>query len=437
MVSDSTRRYWRPRTAFKNWTVPSLLIEPEQQQQGPAQRTRKTMRSQRPAPEIAPEMASAHAMPSRRRLGMTRGAPPWQRTLSKKRIIGLINLCVFCILSWQMVSIFRMGGDVDLPSRMLDMMKLDELPYPLNIVVQVHRKNITVSPFETRVQFPGYVKVQEGTFRNKYPSTKLEGTGTFDSIFVITSEKCEQQWEEFQTKANAVPLQYTKWLQTDAGHISLKDPPLPMVPGSTVDVTTGKKLVKSNLKRQLAYLDAHRRLWQFIVDTGKQRVLVIDDTLFPNDRLRRSLPAMLTNIDQESVARQMSWHFIFLRRQVLSNEHREPAWTMNSVFNHAVVHANVSFGAGAYVLSQDGARFLAKHVTQYRAPLDIEIGQLQSEFPNDFVALSACNNDAPVPLCPEIMDDIATRRTAHTSSCAWRRFQEKRMASSFPHYFVT
>lgn len=393
-----------------------------------------TMRSQRPAPEIAPVMAPADAMPSRRRLGMNRGAAQWQRTLSKRPVVGLINLCVLFILSWQMLSILRMGSDVDLPSRMLDMMKLDELPYPLNIVAQVHRKNITVSPFEARVQFPGYVKVQDGTFRNKYPSTKLEGTGTFDDIFVITSEKCEQQWAEFQTKANAVPLQYTRWLQMEARHISLTDPPLPMAPGSTIDISTGKKMVKSNLKRQLAYLDAHRRLWQFIVDTAKQRVLIIDDTLFPNNRLRRSLPAMLTNIDQESVARQMNWHFIFLRRQVLSSEQREPMWTMNSVFNHAVVHANVSFGAGAYILSQEGARFLAKHVTRYRAPLDIEVGQLQSEFPKEFVALSACNNDAPVPFCPEIMSEITTYRTAHTTSCAWRRLQEKRMASSVPHF---
>lgn len=324
---------------------------------------------------------------------------------------------------------------MDLPGRILESMKVDELPYPLNIVVQVHRKNITLHPFEGNFSYPGYVKVREGTFRSKYPSTALEGTDTFDSIFVVTNEKCEQQWEEFQRMANKIPLQCTRWVQVGLRHISLTDPPIPIAPRAMTDKVSGKKITNSNLRRQIAYLDAHRQLWKFIVQTGKQRVLVLDDTVFPNERMCRSLPSVLTNVDQESVARQMKWHFMFLRRQKRNVEQKERAFTMNSIFNHAVVHANVSYGVGAYVLSIDGARFLLDHIRQYRAPLDIEIGLLQNEFPDKFVALSACNNDSPVPFCPEMINEISTARTKRMANCAWRRLQEVRMAKSFPLYF--
>lgn len=431
MVADATRHARQSNAVFPDWGPSSPFAQTEP---SPAT-TRRTRKSQRSRVGNAQNRVSPRPPPYRRYLPLRGPLALLLRILAKKRIIGLINLTVFIILSWQTVSIINMGGDVDLPSKILDSMRMDELPYPLNIVVQVHRKNITHAPFKGNFSNPGYAKVREGTFRNKYPSTELQGMGTFDNIFVISNDHCEEQWQEFQRAANKVPLQYSRWLQIGFRHVSLSDPPIPLAPGAMMDKTTGKKLSSSNLRRQIAYLEAHRHLWKYVVETGRQRVLILDDTVFPNDRLRRSLPSVLTNVDQESVARQTKWHFMFLRRQKRDIKQKEQMWTMNAVFNHAVVHANVSYGVGAYVLSIDGARFLVDHVKHYRAPLDVEIGLLQTEFPNDFVALSACNNDSPVPLCPEIVSDISTSRTKRLADCAWRRLQEKRIASKFQSYF--
>lgn len=359
----------------------------------------------------------------------------WTRFLSRKRVVSVLNLSVFFALIWQMTSLIRMGFDVDLPSEVLKSLKLEELPYPLDIVVQVRRKNITLSPLGTLMQSAGYVDVREGTFRSKYPSTHLEGTGTFDGVFVITNEKCERQWEQFQILANKIPLSYTKWPVIDSRHVSLEVPLMPIASKAFRDVKTGNRAVLSIIKRQLSYLEAHRRLWKFVIDTGKQRVLVIDDTLFPNERLRKSLPALLNNADQESVARQQPWHYIFLRRQKLLDEDPETMWSMNPVYNHAVVAANASHGTGAYVLSLAGARFLHKHITRYRAPLDVEIGLTQRDFPNDFIALSACNNDLVKPFCPEIIEEIPVAKGRQVFDCVWRRVQERSTAMQLVHYF--
>lgn len=425
----TSRRHRRQRTAYPSWPDP---YQPSADQHWRDQSSPTPRDNDLDAKGVRRRMPFNVSKSRIRRL-----CAKWRRVLARKRVISLLNLAVFILLTSQMVSIVRMGFDVDLPSEILDSIKLDELPYPLNIVVQVHRKNITLPPRTASLQLPGYVNVQAGTFRNHYPSTELTGTNTFDASFVITNDRCERQWDEFQIAANKIPLTFSKWTPTNSRQISLKDPPIPIAPEAMRNVKTGNRAVMSIVKRQLSYMDAHRRLWQYVVDTRKQRVLVLDDTLFLHERLRKSLPALLTNVDQESIARQKAWHFLFLRRQKLSATDRESAWTMNPVYNHAVVVANVSHGIGAYVLSLPGARFLLHHVNRYRAPLDVEIGLLQRDFPDDFVALSACNNNRVTPFCPEVIQEIAVPTTRPVFDCVWRRVQERHTAAEFPRYFET
>jgi len=356
------------------------------------------------------------------------------RRMTKRSVLNVVNRIVLVLLAWQLLTIVLLQWGF---SRIRDSVKQGNLPYPLDLVLEVHRGNLTSSPSKSTPLFPGYAMVKQGTFRDRYPSTTLQGTGTFDEIMVVTSPKCEHQWEEFQKKANLASLSYLKWPQTDQRHMSLRSPPLEVAPEALRDSATGNRAVISILKRQIGYLDAHRRLWDYVVKTGKQRVLVLDDTLFPTDRLLNSFPSLMTNIDQESVARQEPWHFVFLRRRRHAGHGNmeEAVWSMNTVYNHAVVQANMSHGAGAYVLSLHGARWLLEHVKRYRVPLDVEIGLLQREFPTEFVALSACNNDLNTEFCPEVVMDISSQHSKLIFDCVWRRLQERRTAGLFDSHY--
>lgn len=358
-----------------------------------------------------------------------------QKTLSKRRVVGIVNLAVFVILSTYVASLVRNGGEARMATIVFDSKRLDQLPYPLNIVAQVRRRNISVStPLSHKTQ-PGYVGVKPGTFRSKYPSLDIAGTGTFDEVYVLTSDKCDGQWQEFLRHANAVSMSVVKWPVQDSKHISLTSPPLPVAASALQDTATGNTAVMSILKRQISYLEAHRRIWKHVADTDRQRVLILDDTLFPNERLLKSMPSLFTNADQESVAGQKPWHFIFFRRKRLplqiheqSLQHPEIMWSMNPRYSHAVVRAKPSIGAGMYALSSTGAKWLLEHVPRYRVPLDLEIALLQRDFPEEFVTLSACNNDTPKEFCPEIVKEIPVPDSKHLFECVWRRLQEKRLS---------
>lgn len=364
----------------------------------------------------------------------------WCRRLSRKRVIGLVNLNVFLLLFWQMSSIIGMGGDFNLEAALFNSMSERELPYPLNIVAQVHHNNISVAPWKGPHQHAGYGNIRAGTFRSKYPSNSLPSRGTFDEVYVISNLRCAQQLSKFEKKCRKAGLPVQQWPQTDPHHFSLNDPPIPISQQLIGEIKQGSNESIPMLKRQIAYLDTHRRVWQHAILLGKQRIFVIDDTLFPTAKLLESFPFFLSNVDQESVAHQKPWHFIFLRRMLLASKlwkeqgvRREATWAMNSKYHHAVVQANVSYGVGAYVLSLEGARFLHGHITEYRRPLDVEIGMLQIEFSKRFVALSACNNDEPSPFCPEMMDDIS-ERLENSIDCVWRRIEEQRTAQNFHKY---
>lgn len=97
--------------------------------------------------------------------------------------------------------------------------------------------------------------------------------------------------------------------------------------------------------------------------------------------------------------------------------------------SHPVVRAKPSYGAGAYALSLQGASWLYDHVKKYRVPLDIEISMLQKQFPKEFVALSACNNDKPRMFCPENVEEIVAAELATSNDCVWRRLQERKISS--------
>lgn len=348
----------------------------------------------------------------------------WRGVLGRKRVVGLLNLIILIVLGWQMESMLRTGMDVDLPERMLDSMELEELPYPLNIVVQVHRKNITTAPLETKMQYAGYVKMREGTFRNKYPSTTLEGSGTFDGVFVISNQKCEAQWGAFEKQAMRRNWPYARWVQMDWKGISLKAPPIPIAYDVIAGVESGKrgvnKAMSNMLKRQVSYTEAHRRLWQEIVQSRRQRVLVLDDWLFPTERLLKRLPRLLSNVDQESVARQRGWHFLNLRRrmvEVVGNEKAE-VWWRERGSGFGVVEGNVTFGVGAYVISLEGARVLLREIGGFRGGLDGEIGRVVRESGERIVGLSIVAGG-------ELVNDIWIGGSGGIE-CGWRRVEERR-----------
>lgn len=351
-----------------------------------------------------------------------------QRAACARRIVCLVNLCVIVLLAWQMISIMRFGGDSHTTESVLQTKRNDELPYPLNLARWVPWA--VESMDETAaIGGPGYSTVRAGTFRNKYPSTIIAGSGTFDAVYVVTSARCGKQWETFQRLSEAHGIPVTRWIQSDARKISFAAPPIPLAGG----ITGGSRAATAILKRQLAYMDAHRRVWRRVIDMRQQRVLVIDDSLFPTPRLLRLLPATLADIDTESVAQQTPWHFVFLRRSLspkLHPGHREAIWTVNSRYGHTVTIANVSHGAGAYVLSLDGANFLLEHITAFRAPLDVEIGLLQHDHRSNFTALSMCNDVSDTPFCPKMIQDISTRKSV-SLECTWRRAHELQTAGEF------
>ncbi|CAN8071079.1 unnamed protein product [Agarophyton chilense] len=325
-----------------------------------------------------------------------------------------------------------------LSDAILSTIPVDQLPHPIDIIAQVRNRKVKL-PIDSAFYAPGYVHVRQATFRNKYPSESIAGSETFDAVFVITSQKCSSQFREFQKMAHEAGITAVKWEHTDVRRVSLDKPPMPISDSALGKLQNLKGRDLFVVRRHIAYFDAHRRLWAHVAASGKQRSLVIDDSLFPTTRLLRSLPSVLSDADQESIARQKPWHFMFLRRQVVHHKsirkkRKESMWVMNAKYKHPVVLANISHGASAYVLSLDGAILLQKHVRTFREPLDIEIGLVQRDLKDQFVALSACNNDVQAPFCPEMIMDIS-HNSGKAHNCLWRRLYERWTARDFDRLF--
>lgn len=370
-----------------------------------------------------------------------------RRFSCSKQAVGAVNLTVILLLLWQSISILFWRGDSNLELTLLDMRATSDLPYPLNLSKLATETHMLPSLFQSdpltnqTLIGPGFAHVRSASFRNKYPSVTMTGTGTMDAIYVISNSRCEKQWQKFENLAVEHSLPVIRWPQVDVRQISLTRPPIPLLSSVSAHGSSSNRAVHGILKRHLAYLDAHRRLWTHIMEHSKQRVLVLDDTVFPMRHLLHDLPVIMTTIDQESVIRHKPWHFVFLRRQPLGamrSHHvrrsklvREQVWASDARLGHSIVIANVSHGTSAYVLSLQGARLLREHVTHFRAPLDVEIGLLQRELEDKFVALAPCGEDGITKRCATGIEEVSERKWSSNFDCVWRRMQEVQTANDF------
>jgi hypothetical protein len=378
--------------------------------------------------------------------------------LSHRITLGFVNLITLCYLLKSSVSIFHGDngflGRNDLIASLIDCAggKCDGdagslvagnlanyLSYPADVAMQARTHRLPpASASERLIHHAGYWEVRPGTFRSRYPSVAIDDT--FDEVYAITNPKCPGQWEEFARRARHAGLGSLQWPMPPFKHISISQPPMPILASAFIDANTGNKAVISILKRQLAYLQAHRAIWEYVLSTGRQRVLIVDESVFPTERLLRILPSLFNQIDQESLAMQTSWHMVTFRRKPAvpafkanSNDktrEAEAVWCSSPKYGHSVVRSRPSFGSGMYALSSDGARWLLEHVTSYRAPMDVELALLQQENPDEFVVLSACNNDDESDFCPEVAMDIGVQSSRQNQfECVWRRLHERRLTS--------
>jgi hypothetical protein len=382
--------------------------------------------------------------------------------LSHRKTLGFVNLVTLCFLLSYVVGVIHGDGQYfgygNLISSVVECDNglcrddaapgattgslVDYLPYPANIAMQARTRRLPLPTSRERIaRYAGYWEVRPGTFRSRYPSLSIDDC--FDEVYAITNPKCPGQWAEFSRRVSGAGLRVMQWPMPPFKHMSLTKPPMPMLPSALVDSLTGTKAVVSIVKRQLAYLQAHRAIWEYVSSTGRQRVLIMDDNVFPNERLQRVVPSLFNQIDQESLAMQTAWHLVTFRRKLATHAATtdgkgnrtggvgsESVWCSNPKYNHPVVRAQPSFGSSMYALSAEGARWLLEHVKVYRAPLDVEFAMLQREHAEDFVVLSACNNDDKVDFCPEIAKDISVPSSKQSEfECVWRRLQERRLAA--------
>ncbi|KAA8498986.1 hypothetical protein FVE85_6571 [Porphyridium purpureum] len=405
----------------------------------------------------------AHTLPSRASRGLSpRGAnnQPGKASTRRSRVAALHSenrwrqlnyaLLMTLLLVWTLRDYVWTRHELSLPSssgargsddaqlRWLD--QVHSVQYPLDIVLQVARGDLQWStssgPAGTAKFYPpGYAYVKSATFRDRYPTETA--ADTFDEIFVITNDRCQRQLQEFETRAKAYKLRYTKVLATPARDIDLNNPPIKLnLPENVGGIAGLSKVQVSLLKRQIGYTLSHKEIWKRAKLRNRQRILVLDDTLFPKERFLNGMANLFNWVDQESIAGSQPWHFIFFRRKILQEdwaaknetfwEGSEEAWSPNHL--HPVVRAKPSYGAGIYALSSQGIKWLVDHFDDYRAPMDIQISMLQREFPHEFIALSACNNDQPQVFCPEIVQDISIQESQSMYECTWRRMQELKVA---------
>lgn len=331
--------------------------------------------------------------------------------LCNRSFIAVINIVVVLILSWN-------------TSRLI----IRALPKREQVIPHSGRSSFTEPSILQSHQNKGFVNIRQASFRDKYPSTSLSQFGTFDAVYVITNSKCGL-WGEVERRANLAQLPVKSWPMVRWKSISLENPPVRLSPDVRKRLNLRKRTAVKTLKRQLAYLDAHRGIWQVVANKSIQRALVLDEAFFPSKRLLASLPPTMSNIDIESIAQQKPWHIVQFRL-VRARAHEAVPWSMNPKYHHPVVRANASLGAGMYALSTSGAQYLLQHVNEYRAPLDVEFGLLQAEDVN-FVALNACNNNRPRPFCPEMVDVLEGR---DSMECLWHRFWETKNIKVFKNF---
>lgn len=347
----------------------------------------------------------------------------WHGPLARKRVVGILNFTVLIMLVWQTISIIRMRGEVDLGRYVLESMNAEELPYPLNIVVQVHQRNITKGLGRGKSGFAGYAVKKDGTFRTKYPSVDISGRGTFDGVYVLSNPKCSRIWKEWERRAAALGWNYMKRDVEDWKTLALSD--LPM--GMRKEIESKNKGSLAMTKRHVRYFEAQRKLWEHVVEMRQQRVLVLDEWLFPTRKLLENLPRILTNVDQESIARQRAWHVIYLRRRRIGIRD-EAVWCVDKGWNGRVVVADRSVGMGAYILSLEGARELLKRVEEGRGGVDVDVGMAQINSENGSEGLLALGGGCVVDEgrgCGGMWEQVGGGKRSGMD-CEWRRLVERK-----------
>lgn len=351
------------------------------------------------------------------------------------RLLAALNAATFVALLLQTVGLVHTGGVTGRTAALSDCVGGPCAPqtHPVDIALQARAGRLVWGGWDDRrgKLLAGYAGVRGGTFRQRYPSVRVDDV--FDDVAVVTNGRCPAQWKEWSRRAKRAGLGRARAWEVEAHkRISLRNPPLPVRSSVVTDRSAGAHVVVSVLKRQIAYLATHRRIWESVVRSGRHRTLVVDDTVFPTERLLRLLPSLFNQVDQESVASQTGWHMVTFRRKA-SKGHaghgNEAVWSANPQYGRPVTVAGPSYGAGMYALSVGGARWLLRHVTEYRAPLDIELALLQREHGSEFVVLSGCNNDERVDFCPEMAADVSVATGRHQFECVWRRLQERRLAA--------
>eukprot|EP00172_Hildenbrandia_rubra_P003147 Plantae.Rhodophyta-Hildenbrandia_rubra.ctg4675.p1 GENE.Plantae.Rhodophyta-Hildenbrandia_rubra.ctg4675~~Plantae.Rhodophyta-Hildenbrandia_rubra.ctg4675.p1 ORF type:complete len:393 (+),score=50.37 Plantae.Rhodophyta-Hildenbrandia_rubra.ctg4675:564-1742(+) len=288
-------------------------------------------------------------------------------------------------------------------------------------------------------QNAGYSRVASGTFRDQYPATEIVGdrkrgvVGAFDVVFAINHGECGEQWQVFRDRIEDSGLRVSRVNSFNVENLRDDDVGL----NRSIWLSRLSGVQKRDLKRNVGYFLAHRRIWDLVVEKRYSRVLVMDTTLFPTARLLRNLPDMFNAIDTESIALRRPWHMVYFRRypaevdsddseKIVNMSRLEEPWTVVHDLGRAVAQTVPSFGAGMYALSAAGARILNKQANIYSTILDVQLALLQKDMNGEFVILSPCGLQRAVKdRCTDLVDQVLGDSAFQ---CVWRRLQERQLS---------
>mmetsp|Transcript_39296 Transcript_39296/g.155889 ORF Transcript_39296/g.155889 Transcript_39296/m.155889 type:complete len:305 (-) Transcript_39296:358-1272(-) len=213
-----------------------------------------------------------------------------------------------------------------------------------------------------------------------------------DKVYVINRDACTARWETSKKFAEAIGVELTRFKAYEPTKEELLNPPDGIsVRGLKHDyLTTG----------MLGVYVSHRRIWRLVVENNFEKVMVLEDDVFPTNQTWLHLPGLLQHADEAQKFHNKSWHYMFLRRNALGNVKMEKTWSL-SPLGHPVTIATPSWGTAAYIISLAGARYLWSASREGQYPLDVQIAEIQKKNKDEFITLSACWNDQFQPTCPE------------------------------------
>lgn len=352
----------------------------------------------------------------------------WCNLWRNKKIVGILNLFVFAFLTFQTVTLFLsflLAAPITITGNISQSHKF-------STSVKKYLNNITHTA-RRKDWHPGYAYVRPGTFRQRYPSIQLDGKHTFDEIYVIKNSRCDRQTELFREYASMHSLSFLEWRESEPREMLLSNPPISLSHLVSESVAHSQSNFRKSLKRHIAYLDTHRKVWAHILQNKHERSMVIDDSLFLPSLFLRELPSILTNLDQESLAKQEPWHLLLMHtsRQgyCQSKQSFQPnteVWVRSAKSHYTITSSNVSRGTGAraYIITLAGAKFLSDHVVRYRTNLESEIELLRDDYRDSFNVLEACKQDIGQACCITPSYGIVTPELKTLDDCSWRRHDE-------------